>query len=356
MWAFVATVFDAPPVDGSRPLGDAVAILFGLFVAWALPVIVLMICGGIGCFKTFGVAGAGGVVAILLACAAIILVALVPLGVALEDNAAAKWGTDQVGAARLVAFGLPLVLALYAAWLVDAPEALRDARTLRYAGPGLIIALVAVAGVVSIREMARWDEEAAAEGVLQNRAEATRVEEERRAFAALTDDDPLLAWDTYVQFNLPEDVRAEALRRIALRPHLEAELSDALASENTLWVREALSLIDRVPFTPSVALEKPVRTAMAVVTAEIRQRQNAAPQTGSGDLQGDGAIDAYETSTLRSVLGAARRMTEARVDLRPSITDLEQAVTLYPTSNAAHDFPAQAAAAKARIAESLASQ
>lgn len=166
---------------------------------------------------------------------------------------------------------------------------------------------------------------------------------------ALTGADPLTAWVVYAGYNVPEDVRMEALRRMGLRPDLEAELAEILATENTNWTREGLLLITTIPFKPSTRLEQPVRAALAVVSEEIRQR----PATDTRD--GDRAVDLYETHALRSTLGVAERMADgAGIDFSAAIEIMQQAVAASPTSEAARSFPGQAAATKARIAAILA--
>src|SRR5262249_47951886 len=124
-----------------------------------------------------------------------------------------------------------------------------------------LLCLVAV--VVSFRELQRMDEVAQVDAATAQHQAEQEAEQQRRAFATLTDADPLAAWDAYLSDVVPADVRAEALRRIAARPQLEAELARALASDNGNWSAEALSLIVRVPFVPSASIVPPVRDAVA---------------------------------------------------------------------------------------------
>jgi hypothetical protein len=355
MWSFSAIVLAAQPP--SHNTGEDILVFFAIVLSWLLLAVVLACCAGMGGVSGLEAGGGGSVVIALLVLGGIVLIELLPIGITLEPSAAAGWGIDQVGAARLAAFGMLFVLALYAGWIIHAPDDLRGIPGFRYGWPGAVGVVCILACVVSIREMARWDKVAQEEAVGVAQEKAERAQQQRRDFEALTDADPLIKWDEYVGYNAPEDIRTEALRRIALRPHLEAELSELLATDNTLWTRELLSLIVRVPFAPSQALEKPVRDALAVVSAEIRHQATATPEIGSADLHGDKAVDAYETSTLRNALQLAERMAEtAGVDLSAELDDMQQAVALYRTSDAARSFPGQVAEAKKQIAKTLAAR
>ncbi len=345
--AFYLVVSVPPGQDGTFNAG--LEILLWTIVQWLLLAIVLACCAGIGGFRGWGLQGASGVFLILMAYAAVLLLALLPIGITMEFNAAAKWGIDQVGAARLAAFGLPLALALCAAWFINAAEGVRNVPAFRYGWPAAVGVLCAIAAVVSIREMARWDKVAAASATAAAAREDEKTQQTRRDIAALTDANSLLEWDSYTGYNVPEDIRTEALRRVAARPRLEAELTEALASENTLWTREVLALIVRLPFTPSAALGKPVRDALAVINGEIRKRAT--------DTDGDRAVDSFEGYTMQQTLKLAQRMAEsAGVDLSPSLDDMQQAVAVSRNSNSARTFPAQVADAKRQIAATLAAR
>ena len=83
--------------------------------------------------------------------------------------------------------------------------------------------------------------------------------------SALTDADPLLKWYQYSTYASPDDVRLEAMRRIAARPNLDAELVAVLGSENPLWAGEGVRFVADLPITPSPALVDAVRGASARV-------------------------------------------------------------------------------------------
>ena len=362
-WSCYRTMVAPPGHASEATMGEGFLILFGIFFTWLLLGVTLAACAGIGGFKFLPVSGAGGIFIMLGAFAAIVAVDLLPIGMALElttDNiAATDRGTlVQIG---LAAFGLPLALGLYAAWVVNAPEGLVDLPALRYGALTAIGLLCLVAAGTSLQEMGRWDQAIQAGAAARVQQEAENVQETRRKFAALTDANSLLDWDIYVGYNVPPDIRAEALRRIALRPGLEAELTEALASDNTLWTREILRLVATVPFKPSAALEQPLRAALAVITQEVRAWSTATRYRQNEEVPDDRAIDNYEgyslqspSGTLQSTLAVAERMADAGVDMRDTIDAMQQAAVLSRKSDAAKYFPAQAAAAKERIAKTLA--
>lgn len=350
-WGMIHLIVYSDEPGGQQAMGEYFVIAVCVGLLWLMLAVAVPACAGIGGFPWLSVGAGGGVFVVILIILGILLVASLPIGIVLEFDAQRKWGIDQVGAARVVAFGLPLVLALYAAWVVNVPAPLREARAVHYAALSVIGALCVLAAVVSVREMARAAAVMADRQVAQAQVEDEQKRQMRREFEALTDAAPLFTWDIYVHDNVPPDIRTEALRRIALRPDLETEIADSLTSENTLWVREGLSLIPKIPFKPSGGLEHPIRAALRVVSEEIRQRPLADKRDG------DKAVDYYESFALRATLDVAERMAEtAGVDLRDAIDTMQQAVAVSRKSDAARTFPGQAAAAKARIATILAAR
>jgi hypothetical protein len=112
-----------------------------------------------------------------------------------------------------------------------------------------------------------------------------------------------------------------------------------------------MSLIVRLPFTPSAALEKPIRGALEDIIG--RFRKEATQITYDGDKR----IDYYEQSTLNTTLAVAERMAEsAGVDLGDELDEMQRAVALYPKSDAAYEFPGRVRDAKKTIAKSLATR
>jgi hypothetical protein len=352
--AFVslAHVFDVTVLSGAYGGGTAYEVVLEIGIGWIMLAVVIASCGAMGGFPWPRVRGAGGFMVGLLAYGGIVFVSLTPLGIAMETDASiAGWGIDQAPAARLVAFGLPLVLLLYAGWIVNAPAVSRDSRTLHGVALGMVGLLCCGGAVVSMREMVHEDRKAQAEAVAADQAKDEHVAAQRRELAALTDASPLIAWDAYAGDNVASDVREEALRRLAARPQLEADLSEALASDNENWSAEALRLIVRVPFAPSAALAQPVRDAIDSYTDRLMRESNIA------DRDGDKRLDYYEGYTLGVILKVAERMADsAGVDLSGSIDAVARAVALYPRSDVAHSFPAQEGAAKSRVGQILASR
>ena len=354
--ASLAEVFDTAilsrtPRGGDAALGAAYAIFFGTFLTWIMLAFVIAACGAIGGFRWPRARGVAGLMVALIGYSAIVFIALQPLGIAMESNAARMFGASQATLSRVVAFGLPFVLLLYALWVVNAPAAKRDAPAFHGAALGAVALLCLVAAVVSVRELGHRAREAQADAAVISREADAQADQQRRDFATLTDADPLFRWSAYLSDNVPPDVRAEARRRIAARPQTEADLAQALASDNGNWSAEALWLIVKLPITPSRALVSPVRDMLAAFAEQLTLE--------SKDVASDGGkrLDDYPSYRLEVILQVAERLAEsAGADLRDSIDGVVRAVALYPKSDTAHWFPAKAADAKARIAKTLATR
>jgi hypothetical protein len=352
----IARVFDLAVLSREGGEEASYELVFETGITWLMLAVILTARGTMGGFRLpwprgARVRGVGGFMMGLMAWAAIVLVSLTGIGITLEFDAAANWGIDQVPAARLVAFGLPMVLVLYAGWTVNAPAAARERPAVHNVSLGAAALLCAVAAVVTVREMAHEGRVAQTEMAAKGQEADEHADAQKRAFAALTDADPLLEWDVYVGDNVPKDVQAEALRRVAARPHLEDDLARALASDNWLWSEEAMALIVKLPFTPSAALAQPVRDAIAAYAARLTR------DSGDTTYDTDKRMDSSERYNIGWILKLTERMAEsASIDLSDSIDSVARAVTLYPRSDTAHSLPAQAAAAKARVAQILASR
>jgi hypothetical protein len=364
-WAWYRTIVSPQGHTTEQTMSEGFMILFAIFFTWLLLAVVLTTCAGLGSFKWLPAPGGSAVLVMLLLFAAVVLVALLPIGIALDLTAynIATGDRGSIVQIGLASFGLPLALALYAGWVINAPEAVRDLPVPRYGALAAVVILGIVAARVSLQEIGRWDAAAQTRAVVGAQLDDERVQEDRRAFAALTDANSLLEWDSYAGYNRPEDIRTEALRRIALRPQLEAELAEALSSSNTLWTREALWLVATAPFKPSAALEKPLRDALAIITEEVGQRSTATVERQSGTVPDDKALDNYEgyslqspKGTLQSTLAVAERMAADDVDMRDAIDAMQRAAARSAKSDAARYFPGQAAAAKERIAKILAAR
>src|SRR5712692_6558754 len=222
----------------------------------------------------------------LVAGAAPLIVALaVPcIGVAIEGSAAVGGrGAEHLGAllpagALIVAVLLPFILAGWLAWMIDMPAPRRDAVLPRGIGLGGLALTVLIGGPLGTGMLA--DE------IRSERATSLRYQQdidEREAqrtadFASLTDSSPLHNWGAYATDDLDRKERREAaLRRLAARPTLEADLAKDLVSRNKYdsLARDsdiAFLLVERVQFAPSAALEAPLRAAMSRIAAEMRKQ------------------------------------------------------------------------------------
>jgi hypothetical protein len=345
-------VLSERPTGGDAQMGAALAIVFAAFLYTVALAVALTGSVFVGGFDWIAVEGRGlRFVMVLAAFIAICLLCLASVSIAMETTGSdQRWTHDVVVASRWVAIGMPAVLILYAAWVVNAPVELRSLAAFRY---GLLAGLAifgVLAGFVTIKEMARWNQQAAEAAAAEQQREDEKTQETRRAFEALTDADPLLTWDMYVGYSVPDDIRETALKRIAARPDLEAELTGALASDNSLWVQEALSLVARVPFAPSPAFAEPVTKAIDRLTKEL------ADEAKIESYDGDRYIDYYRASLLSTVRDASVKMAEgAGIDLSDRLDRLRQVVAEgYPKSAAASSFPGEVAVAKKQIAATLA--
>lgn len=352
----LARVFDVmvlsnAPEGGDNAIGTAYEVVLETGLGWIMLGVALAICGAMGGFRWPRLAGGGGFMVGLVAYGVIVLVSLTAVGMAMETSAAAaRWGYNQ-SLPRLVAFGMPLALVLYGGWIVNAPAAVRNSPAVHGLALGAVGLLCLIGVVVSVGESARENRATQAEAATADQATDERAIAQQREIEALSDSAPLIAWDAYVGDNLPESVRGAALRRIAGRPTLEDDLSEALANGNANWSAEALALIVKVPFTPSAGLAQPVREAIGAYADRLTQEAKIP------DRDGDKRLDYYEGYKLGMILKVAERMAEgANVDLSDSIDAVARAVALYPRSDTAHAFPARVTAAKTRVAQILASR
>lgn len=333
-------------------LEASVAVGVGTISSWVLLAVLLFGCAMVGAFDWLPVSGRTSVFAAVLGSfACVVVLSLTPIGIAMETaDARQQWSSVTVAAAQLVAIGVPVVLSAYAACLLNGPDTWRAAAGWQYLFLGVVLALCLAAGYVSLvewrRQQAIADQNQAQEQIVDD----ARAQEQRRAMQALSDVDPLIQWDQFVGANVPEDVRAEALRRIAGRPTLEADLTAALTNENTLWSNEVIWLMLQLDFKPSSALEPPVRVAVTHWAASLRDKSNDT----AGD--GDRYVDLYQSAQLDRVLAVTRMMAaKARVDLGDALDVVRQAVVeCYPTSQAAATFPSRVADMKQQIKAILA--
>ncbi len=353
-WSMVyLTILTNQPRGGDAGLGAAFAIVGSSIFFWILLAVVVVGCALVGAFSWVPADGSGSrFVLVLMAFGAIVLLSLLPTGIAMETagrTTDARWGAATIWAARAVASGLPFILLAYAAWLINAPEELRQTLPLRYGIFGAAGVLLVVGAIVSVQELARWSKEAEGHAAVVRQQEDEKAVEHRRKFEALTDADTLLTWHQYTYHSSPDDIRLEALRRIAARAKLEAELVAVLNSENHLWAAEGVRLVADLAFVPSTTLAEAVRKRLDAYAASLRE--GAKTVTYDGDKR----LDYYEQSRLREALAASRKVAEAAgADFRPQIDAIQQAVALYPKSETAGRFPREADAARKEIAAILA--
>jgi hypothetical protein len=353
-WMMVhLTILTTPARGGDAAMGAAMAIVASSAFFWILLAVVVVGCALAGSFAWVPAEGSGGrFFAVLLAFGAVVVLSLLPIGIAMETagrTESARWSVATIWASRAVGSGLPLILLAYAAWLINAPEELRQVLPLRYAVLGVTALLAAVGAVVSAQELARWSRQAEAQAAVERQREDEKAVEHRRKFEALTDANTLFSWHEFTYHSSPDDIRLEAMRRIAIRPNLEAELAAVLNSENHLWAAEGVRLVAELQFVPSAALAEVVRKRLDAYATGLRE--GAKTVTYDGDKR----IDYYEQSRLREALAVSRRLAEATgADLRPQIDAVQAAVALYPKAETAARFPREAAAAKKDVETLLA--
>lgn len=353
-WMIIhVTMLSTPARGGDAALGTAFALAFGSMIHGVLLAVTVLGCALAGGFDWVPADGRGArVFLVLLAFVGLALVCALPLGISMETVGRlhnARWDPTTILASRAVGSGLPMLLIAYLAWLINAPEPMRQLPGIRYAVLAAIGILAIIGAVVSVQELARWNQQAAASAAAEQAEEVEKADKTRQEFAALTDADSLFKWYQYSTYASPEDVRLEAMRRIAARPNLDAELIEVLGSDNPLWASEGVRFVADLAFAPSPALAEAVRRRLDAYA------QTLADEAKTVTYDGDKRLDYYEVSKLRDALKAARRLAEvSRADLRPQIEAIRRAVALYPKSNAASSFPREAGEAEKYIAARLA--
>ncbi len=192
-WALVhLTILTSPPRGGDAGMGAAIAIVGSGFFLWGLLAVVLAGAAMAGGFTWMpGDSRGARAFMVLLAFGAIVLISLLPIGVAMETAGRTDsrvWSPTVIWAARAVAAGLPLVLLAYAAWHINAPETLRDLAGLRYGMIGAVGVLGVVAAAVTVQELGRWNKQASEAAATAREQEDEKVQARRRDFEALSDE------------------------------------------------------------------------------------------------------------------------------------------------------------------------
>jgi hypothetical protein len=296
--------------------------------------------------------------------------------VAIGDSAAtggsdfAPYGALPVVIAKFGGTIVPLVVIAWLFWLIDAPSPLRHApwpRGMAFAAlaltvPGFVI------GADGLRQ------EIVAEGKL---AASYKVEEDQNEaqnaahFASLTDASPLSSWGGYATNNVyyakrfrrtEDEMRDTALRRLAARPTLQADLAQDLVSKDRYDSLAhdsdtAFLLVARVQFVPGAALEAPLRMAMSRIAAEMRRTGPGDKWTADSDIL-DSYIRSDYAERLTASLGVAKKMAEGPgVDLRDALGELQTtAISAYPKTKTAETYRRDVSATDTAIGAILAAR
>jgi hypothetical protein len=156
-------------------------------------------------------------------------------------------------------------------------------------------------------------------------------------------------------------MRDTALKRLAARPTLEADLAKDLLSRNKYdsfarYSDIAFLLVARVQFAPSAALEAPLRDAMSRIATEMRKAGPGDTWPGDADTL-DSYIRSEYAERLTASLVIAKRMAAAGVDLRDALGELRSTATAaYPKTRTAMAYQRDVTAADPVIAAALASR
>jgi hypothetical protein len=257
----------------------------------------------------------------------------------------------------------PLIAMVWLAWLIDAPPAWRHLAVVRLPVLAILAVTTLVGGITGI---AGLSEEIATEQATAARYRLEEDENEARNvahFASLTDASPLSSWGGYAtntayyadRFHHAEDeMRETALRRLAARPTLEADIATDLVASYARDSDIAFLLVARVQFAPSAALEAPLRSAVARIVAEIRRAgpgDRWQPEPGDHNEILDSYIRTDFSERLAASLTIATRMADsAGVDLRDALRDLQDAaIQGFPRTKSAETYQRDVAAVGQRV-------
>lgn len=252
----------------------------------------------------------------------------------------------------------PFVIVAWLAWLIDAPAPLRHTAWARRAVFAILAVTVVTGGIIGVDSLRQ---EIVAENKLAVRYRQEEAENNAARdadFAKLTDASPLHSWGAYATNDLdPKAMRETALRRIAARPTLEADLATDLVSSYPRDADIAFLLVERVEFTPSAALETPLRSAMARIEAEMKKASfgDKWPAKQGEDEILDSYIKTGFAERLAASLTIARRMAASTgVDLRDALHQLQStASAAYPNTKTAATYRRDVAVAEHEIAATL---
>jgi hypothetical protein len=251
---------------------------------------------------------------------------------------------------------VPLILTAWLCWLINAPQPLRHAAWLRRV-TFVALTLTLPGGVLGAVKASMYLSERANYRVEEQQNEAR----DAAHFASLTDASPLHSWAAYATSRQTSDQserRPAAVRRLASRPTIEADIAKDLVGSDRDYSDNAFLLVERVQFAPSAALEVPLRRAIARIVTEIREegvRPGEAAQWKVATLES--GISSNFSERLTASLVITVRMAEAGVDLRDALRDLQSAaVEAYPRTRTAEIYQRNVAAADQKIAAILRAQ
>lgn len=313
--------------------------------------------------------------ALMLAAVLVVALTIAMCMVVALASSAAVGGSDFKAYGPLVPIAAiggtigPFIVIAWLLWLIHAPAPLRHAAWPRRAVFAMLAVTVVTGGVIGVDALRQ---EIAAESRLaaSYRSEEDKNEAENAAhFASLTDASPRHSWGAYAtntvyyaeRFRRTEDeMRETALRRLAGRPTLEADLAKDLVSSYDSYrdADIAFLLVARVEFTPTAALEMPLRSAMARIGAEMRKASFGdkwpAKQGGEDEIL-DSYIKSEFADRLTASLAIAKRMAAGPgVDLRDALHELQAtASAAYPNTRTAATYQRDVAAADREIAAAL---
>jgi hypothetical protein len=328
----------AAPRGGDAGLGMAFAMFFSTLFCGLLLAAVLAGCVANGGFDWLSTGRVVGFIVVLAVYVLMCLLLFEPFEIVTDRQQTV--GILPTWTTHLVLIGLPLVIAGYAAWLINAPIELRDALGVRYAALGAIAALALLAAGVHVTEAAGWERKQAAESAAKQQANDALTQKLRGVLDSLSDTDPLVKWGDFAESRELREIQEvfyEVLRRIAARPALEADLAAALASKDTHQIAVTWWLFQWAPFQPSAALAGPMRASIAGFADKVLEAAASQPS----DAERAQYIERNLAPYLGDMFIAAKRMAWfAGVDLRDDVKTLQARIEqASPTSQAARSFP-----------------
>jgi hypothetical protein len=329
------------PRSGDESIGTAFAIVYSGAACAVLLGAALTGCVATGRFDWLSAGRIASLVIVLTVYVSLVLLLFLPIGTTVDAHFGhIVPGTDAsllvIWLSRYASVGLPLVLLGYAAWLINAPAELRDILSVRYAAIGAVAVLGVFAAIATYAEGRKEVAKMVAKTTAEQQEIAERDAKQRAGFAAMTDADPLTKWLRYADSIDPPDVPVEALRRLAVRPTLEADIVAALTSRNLEMIYAAWWMIANVPTAPAAALAPPMRQSIATIADMLARTAAAEPS----EFKRKEYIYYNFTDQLRILPAVMRRFAATTgVDLRDAVAPLRQIIaTTYPSSGAADFF------------------